>query len=176
MAKGIKQLYGYPLIDQTVRNDIKNNYQKKTDDTLTTTNKSIVGGINEIKNNIDTIGDNFTSEQTDTKYDMKYKGKSIGSINIGLEEDQIAGGDGSFNIDLTPYQTKNDDNLTTTNKSIVGSINEVNTQCKDIVNKFIELNVKDFGAKGDGTIDDTQAIQDTIDYIVNNYDTGTVYS
>ena len=48
MAKGIKQLYGYPLIDQTARNDIKNNYQKKTDENLQTTDKTIVGGINEV--------------------------------------------------------------------------------------------------------------------------------
>lgn len=48
MAKGIKQLYGYPLIDQTARNDIKNNYQKKIDNALETTDKTIVGSINEI--------------------------------------------------------------------------------------------------------------------------------
>ena len=48
MAKGIKQLYGYPLIDQTARNDIKNNYQKKTDENLQTTDKTIVGSINEV--------------------------------------------------------------------------------------------------------------------------------
>ena len=165
--RGIKSLWGYPLIDSKgrhaiddVRSNLENNFQKKTDDTLGTTDKTVPGAINEIKNNIDTIGDNFTSEKTETKYDMKYNGKSIGSINIELEEDQIAGGDGSFNIDLTPYQTKNDDTLTTTNKTIiggineikndiignkdtltttnktniVGSINEVNAQCKDIAN------------------------------------------
>ena len=168
--KGIKSLWGYPLIDEkgrnaidSVRSNLENNFQKKTDDTLGTTDKTVPGAINEIKNNIDTIGDNFTSEKTETKYDMKYNGKSIGSINIELEEDQIAGGDGSFNIDLTPYQTKNDDTLTTTNKTIIGgineikndiignkdtltttnktnivsSINEVNAQCKDIENKTI---------------------------------------
>ena len=166
--KGIKSLWGYPLIDEkgrsaidSVRSNLENNFQKKTDDTLGTTDKTVPGAINEIKNNIDNIGDNFTSEKTETKYDMKYNGKSIGSISIGLEEDQIAGGDGSFNIDLTPYQTKNDDTLTTTNKTIIGgineikndiignkdtltttnktnivsSINEVDAQCKDIANK-----------------------------------------
>lgn len=48
MAKGIKQLYGYPLIDQTARNDIKNNYQKKIDNALETTDKTISGAINEV--------------------------------------------------------------------------------------------------------------------------------
>ena len=147
--KGIKSLWGYPLIDEKgrnaindVRSNLENSFQKKNDDTLGTTDKTVPGAINEIKNSVDNIGDNFTSEQTDTKYDMKYNGKTIGSINIELEEDQITGGDGSFNINLTPYQTKNDDNLTTTNKTISGAINEVNTQCKDIAND-VELNTFD---------------------------------
>ena len=53
--KGIKSLWGYPLIDSKgrnaiddVRSNLENNFQKKTDDTLTTTNKSIVGAINEV--------------------------------------------------------------------------------------------------------------------------------
>ena len=201
--KGIKSLWGYPLIDEKARNviddvrsNLENNFQKKTDDTLGTTDKTVPGAINEVKNSIDTIGDNFTSEQSETKYDMKYKGKSIGSINIELEEDQIAGGDGSFNIDLTPYQTKNDDNLTTTNKTIsgainevkndignkdtltttdktiVGSINEVNTQYKDIMH----VDLRQFPKKI-GESDDTKRIQRAIDHINNNansdfFDTG----
>ena len=139
--KGLKELWGYPLIDEKARNAIsdtrsslENDFQKKTDDTLGTVDKTVPGAINEIKNNIDTIGDNFTSEQTETKYDMKYNGKSIGSIGIELKENQIAGGDGSFNIDLTPYQTKTDTSLTTTDKTISGAIKELNRQYKDIVN------------------------------------------
>ena len=53
--KGIKSLWGYPLIDSKgrntindVRSNLENNYQKKNDDTLTTTNKTIVGSINEV--------------------------------------------------------------------------------------------------------------------------------
>ena len=140
--KGLKELWGYPLIDEKARNAIsdtrsslENDFQKKTDDTLGTVDKTVPGAINEIKNNIDTIGDNFSSEQTETKYDMKYNGKSIGSIGIELKDNQIAGGDGSFNIDLTPYQTKTDTSLTTNDKTISGAIKELNTQCKDIVNK-----------------------------------------
>ena len=53
--KGIKSLWGYPLIDSKgrhaiddVRSNLENNFQKKTDDTLTTTSKTIVGSINEV--------------------------------------------------------------------------------------------------------------------------------
>ena len=141
--KGLKELWGYPLIDEKARNAIsdtrsslENDFQKKTDDTLGTTDKTVPGAINEIKNNIDNIGDNFSSEQTETKYDMKYNGKSIGSIGIELKDNQIAGGDGSFNIDLTPYQTKTDTSLTTNDKTISGAIKELNTQYKDIANKI----------------------------------------
>ena len=38
------------------------------------------------------------------------------------------------------YQKKTDDALTTNNKSIVDSINEVNTQCKDIINSKADKN------------------------------------
>ena len=144
--KGIKSLWGYDLIDEKARNAIsdtrsslENNFQKKTDDTLGTTDKTVPGAINEIKNNIDTIGDNFTSEQSDTKYDMKYKGKSIGSINMELTEDKIIGEGGSFNIDLTPYQTKTDTSLTTNNKTINGAINEVKNNIDTIEDSQIIL-------------------------------------
>lgn len=78
----------------------------------------------------------FSVEQTDTKYDMKYNGKTIANIGLTLTDDQIAGGDGSFNIDLTPYQTKTDTSLTTNDKTISGAIKELNTQYKDIAKQI----------------------------------------
>lgn len=85
MAKGIKQLYGYPLIDQTARNDIKNNYQKKTDDALTTTNKTIVGGINEVAAQYKDIANLSLTKHTDGKvYIKKQDGTLVGDgIEIG---------------------------------------------------------------------------------------------
>ena len=67
MAKGIKQLYGYPLIDQTARNDIKNNYQKKTDENLQTTDKTIVGGINEVNTQCKDIAKKTITTEERTK-------------------------------------------------------------------------------------------------------------
>ena len=177
--KGLKELWGYPLIDEKARNAIsdtrsslENDFQKKTDDTLGTTDKTVPGAINEIKNNIDTIGDNFTSEQTDTKYDMKYKGKTIGSINMELTEDKIIGEGGSFNIDLTPYQKKIDNALTTNNKTISGAINEINTQCKDMINenRIYYIKNSDWGIHSDGTNskDTTDGINNAIKYAHDN--------
>ena len=60
--KGIKSLWGYPLIDSKgrhaiddVRSNIENNFQKKTDDTLTTTSKTISGAINEVNAQYESI-------------------------------------------------------------------------------------------------------------------------
>lgn len=41
--------------------------------------------------------------------------------------------------DLTGYQKKSDNSLETTSKEVVGAINEVNSQCKDIVDKVDKL-------------------------------------
>ena len=69
--KGIKSLWGYPLIDSKgrhaiddVRSNLENNFQKKTDDTLTTTSKSIVGSINEVNAQYKDIANN-KADKTD---------------------------------------------------------------------------------------------------------------
>lgn len=89
MAKGIKQLYGYPLIDQTARNDIKNNYQKKIDENLQTTDKTIVGGINEVVAQYKDIANYSLTKGTDGKvYIKKQDGTLIGNgIEVGSGTD-----------------------------------------------------------------------------------------
>ena len=114
--KGIKSLWGYSLIDSKgrhaiddVRSNLENNFQKKTDDTLTTTSKTITGAINEVNAQC----------------------KDIASKTITTEEKtKLATLD-------TNFQKKTDDTLTTTSKTISGAINEVNGQCKDIASKTI---------------------------------------
>ena len=68
--KGIKSLWGYPLIDSKgrhaiddVRSNLENNFQKKTDDTLTTTSKSISGAINEVNTQCKDIVNNKATKQ-----------------------------------------------------------------------------------------------------------------
>ena len=71
--KGIKSLWGYSLIDSKgrhaiddVRSNLENNFQKKNDDTLTTTSKTIVGGINEINTQCKDIANKINSGNAGT--------------------------------------------------------------------------------------------------------------
>nr|DAM23083.1 MAG TPA: Pectate lyase [Caudoviricetes sp.] len=87
-----------------------------------------------------------------------------------------SGGDTEVTVDLEDYQKKMDNGLETKNKYIVGAINEVNSQCKDIAtNKRNWLNVKELGAKGDGITDDTELINKAItsDYSSIYFPAGT---
>lgn len=109
--KGIKSLWGYPLIDSKARNaiddtrsNLENDYQKKNDDTLTTTNKSISGAINEVKNDI--IGDKGTLTTTN-------KTNIVESINeVNAQYKDI--------VKQVGVET-----LNTTAKDLKGAINEV---------------------------------------------------
>lgn len=91
----------------------------------TTANDNLVNAINELKTSNDNIPSKFTTESTDTKFDIKYDNNSIASIDLLLDENTVDGEDGTFNIDLTPYQTKEDTSLPTTNKTISGAIKEI---------------------------------------------------
>ena len=102
--------------------------KEKTGDltALTTTAKdNLVLAINELKTNNDDIPSKFSTENTDTKFDIKYDNNSIASIDLLLDDNTVSGEDGTFNIDLTPYQTKEDTSLPTTNKTISGAIKEI---------------------------------------------------
>ena len=57
-----------------------------------------------------------------------------------------------------------------TSDNVEGALSEINSQIKEITNKVIEVNAKDFGASGDGIIDDTNSFSEFIDYINNNKD------
>lgn len=71
---------------------------------------------------------------------------------------------------LNPFQKKEDNAINGTDKNIISNINNINSQIKEITNKVIEVNAKDFGASGDGIIDDTNSFSEFIDYINNNKD------
>ena len=100
--------------------------------------------------------------------------KKIGNLkdsdNIGLvriHEDCITDSNGTKITDK--YQTKISSMLETNEKTVIGSINEINSHC----NVFEKQNYKIvtpimFGAVGDGKADDTKAVQDALNYFYNN--------
>ena len=64
-------------------------YQHKTDATLSTESKEVVGAINELDDNVleinsklDNIVNNFTTEQTDNSFVIRYNGVIIAEIPI----------------------------------------------------------------------------------------------
>lgn len=93
-----------------------NDYQKKTSEELTTTDKTVIGGINELKGNITSNTNEVNTLKTKTTENK------TAIDNLKTQVDNIPTFDEAT---LGQYQKKNDDTLTTTNKSIVGGVNEL---------------------------------------------------
>lgn len=74
----------------------------------------------------------FTIEKDDVKVSTFLL---LADVREGIGEGTgSSGGDTEVTVDLKDYQKKTDNGLETKNKYIVGAINEVNSQCKDIAN------------------------------------------
>lgn len=148
----IKQDKNLPILEKLIKevNDIglgveMNQVQLKKDDNLVGDNKSIVGAINQLREDVNSGGKvELKDYQKKTDDNLATEEKSIvGAVNeinsktITLEKD-----DTSFDgVDDTIH-----DNLTTTDKRIIGAINEVNAQYKDIAKQ-----VENIGTGGGST-------------------------
>lgn len=105
-------------------------YQKKTDNTLTTTDKTIVGAINEVKDSIITNYENLTNKPSIEGVELDGN-KSLSDLGITIYDDTEVKSDIAS---LKEYkQNKTDNTLDTTDKTITGSINEVNGNLLDTV-------------------------------------------
>lgn len=141
----IKQDKNLPILEKLIKevNDIglgieMNQVQLKKDDNLVGDNKTIVGAINQLREDVNSgLGGGkveLKDYQKKTDDNLATEEKTIvGAVNeinnktITLEKD-----DTSFNgIDDTIHNE-----LNTTDKTIIGGINEINSQCKDIANLF----------------------------------------
>lgn len=78
----------------------------------------------------------------------------LADVREGLLENTGSSGGGEVTVDLKDYQKKTDNGLETKNKYIVGAINEVNSQCKDIANLSLTKHTdgKVYIKKQDGTL------------------------
>ena len=150
LDKKIKNDKNLPVLEKLIK-DVKeitdginkDEIQMKRDENLVGDNKTIVGAINQLREDVNSgIGggtaelkdyqkknDEFlnTDEKTITGgiNEVNNKIKKVQESQIELDKDDV-----SFNgIDDISH-----DELNTTNKTLIGAINEVNTQCKDIAN------------------------------------------
>lgn len=77
--------------------------------------------------------------------------------------------------DLTGYQKKSDNSLETTSKEVVGAINEVNSQFKDITKNKVDktnleyINVLDLGIAPKVNFDNTSLFNDAINKGIKNF-------
>ena len=106
------------------------NKQDTTSDALETTDKTIVGAINEVKDSIITNYEDLTNKPSIAGVELDGN-KSLSDLGITMYDDTEVKGDiGNLN---TYKQNKTDDTLGTTDKTIVGAINEVNGNSLDTV-------------------------------------------
>ena len=106
------------------------NKQDTTSDDLETTDKTIVGAINEVKDSIITNYEDLTNKPSIEGVELDGD-KSLSDLGITMYDDTEVKGDiGNLN---TYKQNKTDDTLETTDKTIVGAINEVNGNSLDTV-------------------------------------------
>ena len=90
--------------------------------TLSTTAQNVVDGINE-------IADEVIAARTDTTSTYNTLDARLDAMDVKIA---LASG-GSGTIDLSAYQTKEDTNLQTNSKQVVGAINELNTELEDVI-------------------------------------------
>ena len=120
-------------------------YQAKNDSDLNTTNKTVVGAINELKTNVNNISvPTKTSQLTNdsgyiTNSDIPTIPSKVSQLTNDSDyvtqtemTDAIADAVTGGTVDLTGYQKSRDTNLTTTDKTVVGAINEL----KDSIDNF----------------------------------------
>ena len=140
-----ESLLGSGDIEINVTPDLSD-YQTKSDDTLNTTDKTVVGAINEIENRTSNLSTQYpsdgatltvgTSKEPSTRIDFhspkpafELKGPRVTDTSNPSLKYRFALGDPMTTwTEYITLQNQTDDSLQTTNKTVVGAINEINSK------------------------------------------------
>lgn len=107
-----------------------------------------------------------TSELTN---DSSFASESY--VTNAINNAQLGGGDGS-SVDLSVYQTKSDDTLTTDSKTIVGAINELDTKSIKTVNySTIDTTIEDSVSNRLTELETSKADKTYVDQQISNINT-----
>lgn len=128
LNKKIKNDKNLPVLEKLIK-DVKeitdginkNEIQMKRDENLVGDNKTIVGAINQLREDVK----NSSTPYDDTAIKADIQTLKDNEVTLVKDETSMEG------IKDNEYPT-----LTTTDKTLIGSINEVNAQFKDIANLF----------------------------------------
>lgn len=92
-------------------------------------------------------------------------------VTNAINNAQLGGGDGS-NVDLSNYQTKSDNTLTTNSKTIVGAINELDTKSIKAVNySTIDTTIEDSVSNRLTELETSKADKTYVDQQISNINT-----
>ena len=145
--------------DTQIRQNINDIKTEIGSTALNTDAINIKGAINEVNSKIEI-------NKTNVEGALEEVNARINTIEAnGYDDTQIRQNINDIKTELGTEE------LTTTDKTIKGAVNEINSQIKDIEQEnktrweSMIVNVKDFGAIGDGANDDTQAIKNALNYV-----------
>ena len=131
---------GNPVIGGATEEQVAQIQANKT--AIGDSNNGLIKEINDIKNT--KLPNLNTDIQTlETLVGVDETGLPSGDANIIASINRIDSKTGS-NVNLSEYQKKSDNNLTTTDKNIVGAINEIKTSLSNLVIESGNLDIIDY--------------------------------
>ena len=117
---------------------------------LTNEQETNLNEIPNIKNDLNNIKNtelqnlNTSIQTLETLVGVDETGLPSGDSNIIASINRIDSKPSGTNVDLSEYQKKSDNNLTTTDKNIVGAINEIKTSLSNLVIESGKLDIIDY--------------------------------